>query len=150
MQLHPLALRVVLVPSSFVWETCSKHLDVHSSIFCNMTALDAIFVQQPSTFFHPASRVATVAHNIEVSTLEVIFVQTVYILKFHTPVLKNPATSSTWASMSSVPDKYYTNNIATLTSGCMQLYVNVRIIACMYMYIMYLIILTSFLSRLQF
>ena len=106
MQLHSLAMSVVLVISWFVRKTCSKHFDVYFLIFSIMTALDPILVQQPSTILHPASRVAAVSHYVEVSTLKILLVQAVYILKLHTPILKNPVTSSTWSSMSSVPDKY--------------------------------------------
>lgn len=109
MQLHPLTLCVVFVISCFTWKTCSKHLDVHISTFSRMTALDSVFIQQPSTLHHPWSRVATIGHYVEISPPEALCVQAIYILKLHIPVFKNPVTS-TFLSMSSVPDEHCTSN----------------------------------------
>ena len=92
MQLHSLAMSVVLVISWFVWKTRSKHLDVHTLTLSRMTTLDAIFIQQPSTFLHPGSRVAAVGHYVEVATFEVLLVKTIDIFKLQTSIFEYPVT----------------------------------------------------------
>ena len=106
---HPITLGVEFVISRLGRKTGSENLKVDLTVLSVVTALDAVSVEQLGAFFHPRSRVATVAHNVEVSTLEEPLVEDVDIFEFQTIILQHPI-SRTSLSVACVPDEHCKNN----------------------------------------
>ena len=105
MQFHTTTLGIELVIGLLGGKTTGKHLEEDLALLSIVAALDTISVKQFGAFFHPGSRVAAVAHQVEVPTFEESFVEIVYVFKSQTSIFQHPIPGPPF-SMASVPDEH--------------------------------------------